>query len=134
MNAVLTNCSALVAEVSGTAEVLLRLRSRLLFSSTSRLSHVPRADHRVDQLSYSIAEIDEVEQIYVGLLSKLFVAVLAVERLLISLADPRYRQLLRYRYILGYTWERIGVVMFADERQCRRWHFAALKMLGEVAL
>lgn len=37
------------------------------------------------------------------------------------------RLILKYRYILNYTWERIGEELCADERTIRRWHGEALK-------
>lgn len=41
--------------------------------------------------------------------------------------DTDKRMVLRYRYIHGFTWERIGVELNADARTIRRWHGNALQ-------
>lgn len=36
------------------------------------------------------------------------------------------RLVLTYRYLRNWTWEKIGNMMYADERTIRRWHYSAL--------
>lgn len=46
-----------------------------------------------------------------------------------SVSNPDEQLVLRHRYLLGETWEKIGDILHADERTIRRWHFKALKQV-----
>ena len=46
-----------------------------------------------------------------------------------NVEHPDEQLVLRYRYLLGETWEMIGEMLNADERTVRRWHSKALNKI-----
>lgn len=49
-----------------------------------------------------------------------------IETAIDKVGDDRYRDILRYRYINGWSWERIAQEMHYDRRQITRLHGLAL--------
>lgn len=49
-----------------------------------------------------------------------------VEEVIEAIPDITERAVLRYRYLLGFTWEQIAERLGANERTIRRWHIHAL--------
>lgn len=56
----------------------------------------------------------------------------SIEAAIGSVEDERLQLLLRYRYIDGYTWERIAVSMNYSYRQVTRMHGRALRQIKDV--
>ena len=49
-----------------------------------------------------------------------------IEAVIDSVGDDRYRDILRYRYLNGWSWEKIAQEMHYDRRQITRLHGLAL--------
>ena len=114
------------ARIEGMRERLARYQE-LAQGSRSRLRSVPGGGQRrnssveeyvskiVDLTREVVAQIDD----YVDLTR-------AIEAAISALGDPRFQDLLRWRYMSGWTWERIGRAMGYEQRQVYRLHAAAL--------
>lgn len=58
----------------------------------------------------------------------------AIEHTIASVPDPDEQLLLRFRYVEGYGWTKIGFTMHYSNSQLKRIHRRALKRLEGVVL
>ena len=56
----------------------------------------------------------------------------AIEAAISALGDPRFQDLLRWRYMDGWRWERIGRAMGYEQRQVYRLHALALSAFARA--
>lgn len=78
-------------------------------------------------------ESRELRQCYRAKLAEVEAEQLAIEEAIENL-EPRERALMRYRYIDGYKWEKICVLLHYEWRQTHNIHSEALRKLQEAAL
>lgn len=83
-----------------------------------------------DRLQLAVEKIAEWEEKIDGKVDVLVELRQEIEGKLAALPDPRYREILHRRYILGQKWETIGEEMNYSYRQICRLHGAALLALN----
>ena len=74
-----------------------------------------------------VTKIDEVERGLADLIEELACLVKDIEDRLDTLDDREEHLLLRYRYLEGYSWEKISVLMSVSLRTVHRIHASALQ-------
>ena len=89
----------------------------------------PTAPQAQDTLQTAIAMIRERKEQIVSQIKQAAALALEIEQAIENLEDERLKLLLRYRYISGWTWERIAVEMNLEYRWVLRLHGRALTEL-----
>ena len=74
-----------------------------------------------------VTKIDDVERGLADLIEELACLVKDIEDRLDTLDDREEHLLLRYRYLEGYSWEKISVLMSVSLRTVHRIHASALQ-------
>jgi len=74
-----------------------------------------------------VAKIDEVERGLADLIEEMACLMEDIENRLDTLPDREEHLLLRYRYLEGYSWEKIAVLMSLSLRTVHRIHSSALR-------
>lgn len=87
----------------------------------------PTTSQARDTLQAAVATIMERKEQIVSQIGQAAALAREIEQAIESLEDDRLRLLLRYRYISGWTWERIAVEMGYAYRQVTRLHGKALE-------
>lgn len=87
----------------------------------------PTTPQARDTLQAAVATIMERKEQIVAQIGQAAALAREIEQAIESLEDDRLRLLLRYRYISGWTWERIAVEMGYAYRQVTRLHGKALE-------
>lgn len=114
-------------------DAMLERRERyeaLAMKRTTSLTGMPGAKRTESSVEYFgcklvdlTREIDRTVDEYVDLTRK-------IEREIDALTDDRHRDLLKWRYINAWPWERIAEEMHYDKRQVYRLHGDALQEFG----
>lgn len=73
------------------------------------IDDMPKGNCEQDRLSELLGEIEELIELYNEKQGKLFKQQMKIEKCIDKLEDPTDRNILRLKYIDGYTWERICV-------------------------
>lgn len=112
-------------------DLLEELEARVYGLQSQELSDLPRA-HTAKSGSAQERAADSSMQLrerYRAKLEELAEEQLAIEEAIEAL-EPTQRQMLRYKYIEGMTWEEVCVAMNYSWRQVHRLHAKALKQLA----
>jgi DNA-directed RNA polymerase specialized sigma subunit len=101
-----------------------------------RYSLTPRAPSgQANTLDNLAAIYAAQEEHYRNKMAEKETQLLLVERAIETLADPAERLVMRYRYINGYDWQKVCVLMLSQgvsERQVYRLHGWALERLRDI--
>lgn len=118
------------AEISRTIEELTRWESRAR-RVTSGWSDLPNGTRNPgDRIQMCVEKIIEAQNKLAEQIDNGVALREGIEKAIGTVADDRLRLLLRYRYIDGYTWERIAVEMHYSWRQVVRMHGRALAKMS----
>lgn len=117
------------SEISRTIEELTRWesRARRVTSGWSDLSS--GTSNQGDRIQTCVEKIIEMQNKLAEQIDRGVALREDIEKAIGAVADDRLRLLLRYRYIDGYTWERIAVELIIDYRWALRLHGRALTQL-----
>lgn len=74
-----------------------------------------------------LEKVDDYERQTIEALEKLVSLKKEYRDVIAKVENPNERLVLGFRYLNGYTWERISQEMNADSRTVRRWHENALE-------
>ena len=107
------------------------LEAAMYYPKPQRLSGMPSAPSQGNALENMVEQHVALQERYRAKLNELEAEQLAIETAIDAL-DTRARQLIRYRYIDGLTWEEVCVAMSYSWRQTHRLHSAALTALKEM--
>ncbi len=124
-------CPALRHEVEDLEEAIARLREKLNKGRTSSLSITPRARGSAqDIMAPMIAALMELERMYAVRATAYYGHIRRVEIAIASIWKPEVRRIMRMKYVLGLTWDKIATRTHYDERWCRELHRRGLKIMG----
>lgn len=102
---------------------------------TPVISDIPSGSHVNDKIALSVEKLDECAKKLEEEAKRMQKAMDDVQNVINSVSNPTYRQVLTYRYINGYTWEKIAVLMYFSYQWVCMIHGRALneaKQLIEV--
>lgn len=93
---------------------------------TPALNGMPHAPGVSDKIGNAIAILDGIDKKIVDKIDELREEQEKIEAAIYSIPDDRLIMLMRYRYILGMTWEKIAESMNIKLRQAYYMHNSAL--------
>lgn len=99
---------------------------------TPVISDMPSGSHANDKIALSIEKLEDCAEKLEKQADRMQEAMDDVQNVINSISNPTYRQVLTYRYINGYTWEQIAVVMNYSYVHICRLHGYALKVAKDV--
>lgn len=118
--------AALKAEARDISETIAEVYSASFVGSV-RLTGMPSGKGcDADAVQRRAERLDELCERYEAKCAELLEAADAVERAVSTVQEPRYRRLLRLRYIQGLTWERVADEMGYNPRYVFDLHSQAL--------
>ena len=115
-------------EIKSIEDEINELRNQIQSVRAVNLSDMPKGGSQAD-FTDIIAEIDELTRALHIKMSQSLVIQERIENVIDKLDNPIERALLRYRYILGYTWEEVCVAMNYSWKQIHRLHSKSLMNL-----
>ena len=121
---------ALKKEQAQIEEMLWEIQATMTAPKTSRIDGEPHGPSTGAGLENIVAKHLELEERYNAKLEEIIATRLSIEQA-IDCLEPTERQLMRYRYIDGLTWEEVCVAMTYSWRQTHRIHGRALNKLRE---
>lgn len=89
--------------------------------------HVQTSENAEASFTQALENAWEQEEKAADGLALLFRLKTQMEEVIEAVPDITERTVLRYRYLLGFTWEQIAERFNANERTIRRWHASALR-------
>lgn len=112
---------------------IAELEARRTAPSTSKWDAMPRTGGGVagDALVNGIDRADYLRALYIRKVEELEQAQLGIE-VLIGGLDTTEREVMRYRYIDGLSWEQVCVKVNYSWRQTHNYHAAALDKLADM--
>lgn len=119
------------SEVKQLREEMARINEETTSPGSPDMSGMPKGGGYGDQMVSKVSARIKVREKYERQLHRMEAAMLAVEEMIERL-PTRERLVLRYRYIMGMTWENVCVAMSYSWRQTHRVHSKALDMLVEM--
>lgn len=93
------------------------------------LSDMPRGGERQDQVQSAIDKICELETSINSEIDQLVLVRQDIENVINQVQDEVLKTLLKYRYLNGFTWEQIAVLMNYSYMQICRLHGKALNQI-----
>ena len=108
---------------------LERIRKDMSLVTSPRLTGMPHAKDPKG-LDEIVIRYEEISGKYEKQLKIYQAETLAIEEAIESVADPRLRMILRYRYMEGYKWDTIADLMHYEVSSVYKMHGQALKELG----
>lgn len=96
---------------------------------TTEASGMPKAQGGADRIQSAVEHIVELQQELTAQMETQVDLRRHIEDAIRTVGDARLQLLLRYRYIDGWTWERIAVETCTDYRWILRLHGKALEKL-----
>ena len=108
---------------------LERIRKDMSLVTSPRLTGMPHAKDPKG-LDEIVIRYEEISGKYEKQLKIYQAETLAIEEAVQSVADPRLRMILRYRYMDGYKWDTIADLMHYEVSSVYKMHGQALKELG----
>lgn len=93
------------------------------------LSDMPRGGERQDQVQSAIDKICELEASINCEIDQLMLVRQEIENVINQVKDETLKTLLKYRYLNGFTWEQIAVLMNYSYSQVCRLHGKALNQI-----
>ena len=124
-------------EIKQLQEEIKTLRGSLTSAGVAKYSGSPGGGGVGDPVGNGAIKLADLCSLYEKRISEMLSQQVKIEKAIGQL-DAESRQLLRYRYIMCYRWERICVEMGTEEKgpmdftTAHRKHRKALKKLGEL--
>ena len=118
------------AEAQQVAAMIRVVREQATSAGTMNLSGMPPTGGVPDPVASAVARLDELQRKYADLLAELARRQGAIEDA-IAVLDGIERMVMRYRYIEGLTWQRVGEAVAYSDKQARRIHDRAAKRMEE---
>ena len=84
---------------------------------------------KVDKIQTSIEQMDRITQLICDRIEQLVLLKQQIEEAIQGIDDQVLRLLLEYRYINGFTWERVAEEINYDYRHTIRLHRKALEVI-----
>lgn len=106
---------------------LTELRLKYAYPSAIKYSDMPTAHDSNHDLSEYAAKLDELEQMLIDKYSQCMGIEVDTYKRIDLMDNQNERELLRYRYIDGMTWDQIAISMGFDVRHIYRIHGYALQ-------
>lgn len=106
---------------------MAQLRLKYAAPSAIRYSDMPTAHDSNHDLSDYAARMDELEHMLIGKYDRCIGIEIDIHMRLDKMSDQTEREVLRYRYIDGLTWEQIAVKIPCGLRHVYRVHGNALQ-------
>ena len=131
----LLNYRMLAYEVSQLRDLLSALELSMDSPKSPRFTLTPSGSpSQGSAMESAVVRLIELQELYAKRLEEQGAKLQEVERAIGSLEDPAERAIMRNRYILGWSWRRVCMVMQGEgysERQVFRLHGYALLKLKE---
>lgn len=105
-----------------------RIRNDMSVVTSPRLTGMPRAKDPKG-LDEIVIRYEEISSKYEKQLKQYQRETIEIENAILGMADPRYRLLLRYRYMDGLKWETIADLMHYEVRWLYVLHGQALQAI-----
>ena len=109
----------------------VRSQAEKVTATLTGMPGAPAGTMTGDNLQRCIDMLDELERRYVDRLRETIRMLTSIEDGIDALADERYRQVLRMRYIDGLGWEEIAERVGYTKRQITNIHGAALAAIKD---
>ena len=126
--AYLSQARLLDARIDSKLEQVERLRS-LSERVTTTLSFSPKGAGGANRTEYCIERIWQLEKEVTEDIDRLVDMKSGIRGAIERVENDKYRLLLEYRYLCGYTWEKIAEKMALELRWVYRIHGAALQKI-----
>lgn len=94
---------------------------------TPVISDMPSGSHVNDKIALSIERLDKCYDMLAKEAKRMHEAMESVRKAIDLVEDEKYRHLLEMRYINGYKWEQIAILMHHDYRYVLKLHGWALQ-------
>lgn len=94
---------------------------------TPVISDMPSGSHVNDKIALSVEKLDECAKKLEEEAKRIQETMESVRKAIDLVEDEKYRQLLELRYINGYKWEQIAILMHHDYRYVLKLHGWALQ-------
>ena len=120
-----------INEIDSITEEMAHIRSNAM-RITPVITDMPSGSNVNDKIALSVEKLDECAKKLEEEAKRMQKAMDDVQNVINSVSNPTYRQVLTYRYINGYTWEQIAVVMNYSYVHICRLHGYALKVAKDV--
>lgn len=108
----------LVQEIDRQFEALEIMKEKLISPKTSNLTGMPKsaASGSFDRMSMAIAKKEDIEENIKALLRKERQEAQAIEEAVQLLEEPNERQVIRLRYVDGFTWTEVCRALFGRRK------------------
>lgn len=113
--------------INARLERIARLRA-LVSGRAARTDGMPRGGTGIDWTD-TVVKIDEIERALDKDIDRLIDLKREIAEVIAAVPDIRYRTLLEYRYLCGWSWRRIARTMNYSEDWTRHAHGRALQMV-----
>lgn len=108
-----------------------RIMADMSTVTSPRLTGMPRAN-TPKGLDEIVIRYEEISSKYEKQLKQYQRETIEIENAILGMADPRYRLLLRYRYMDGLKWETIADLMHYEVSSLYKMHGQALRELRNI--
>ena len=108
-----------------------RIRNDMSMATSPRLTGMPHAKDPKG-LDEIVIKYEEISSKYEKQLKQYQRETIEIENAILGVADPRYRLLLRYRYMDGLKWETIADLMHYEVSSLYKMHGQALRELRNI--
>lgn len=123
----LSQARVLDQAINARLERIARLRA-LVNGRAARTDGMPRGGTGIDWTD-TVVKIDEMERALDKDIDRLIDLKREIAEVIAAVPDMRYRTLLEYRYLCGWSWRRIARTMNYSEDWTRHAHGRALQMV-----
>lgn len=120
----LSQYRSLDQQISTMMERVQRMRS-MLTRSTQQISDMPRGGGQSDWTD-TVANLVEADRELCAMIDHFVEMQRAILSQINQITDPAQRTLLEFRYLRGWSWNRISIYMECDRKTCWRIHGSAL--------
>ena len=125
---------AVANEIEIIKEKLEYLEEKKTSVKSQVISDMPRSSSENERLSTLLAEIEEVTELYNEKMSRLIKSQFKIENTIDILDDATERNLMRLKYLDGFTWEEVAVEMGYSWQHIHRIHNKILKKIRQNAV
>lgn len=116
-------------EIKIIEEKIEYLESKKTSIKSMIIDDMPKPEPEQDRLGELLGEIEELIDIYNKKQTKLFKQQMKIEKCIEKLENSVERNIMRLRYLDGYTWEKICVITNYSWRQIHRYHSKILEKI-----
>ena len=114
--------------INALTEARARLRA-VVTRATASYSGMPGGSANGDRMLSYMERLEEIDRQLQELAGEYLDLKSGAIDAIRSLGNPRYRDVLTFRYVNGWTWRKIARTLYCDVSTARRWHAAALREL-----